>query len=57
MITQIAAKKNNDYYVVDPVSKQIIAKVDKRLWHYYYLGKFEKDIQPNLYFDNESSPV
>lgn len=31
MITQIAAKKNNDYYVVDPISKQIIAKVDKRL--------------------------
>lgn len=48
---------DNIYCVVDPISKQIIAKVDKKLWEYYYQPKLEaedtKGIQPNLYFDNE----
>lgn len=48
---------DNLYYLVDPTTKQIIAKIDKRLWKYYYQPRLSAEdsegIQPNLYFDEE----
>ena len=44
------------YCIVDPNTNQVIGRVDKQSYDYHQRKKNE-DIQPNLHFDNESSPV
>lgn len=46
-------KQNNTVHVVDSETGELLYEIDRKLWEYYYTPRFSKDLQPNLYFDEE----
>lgn len=45
-------KQNNILYIVDSETGELLDEIDRKLWEYYN-PKFSKNLQPNLYFDEE----